>query len=66
MITPYQQKQLTKATENATSTRFCSNCNMTRNGQGGTWKIIQGGLRRRWKCEECTIVQKQKAARKDA
>lgn len=66
MIQNWESKLLTKATENATNTRFCSNCNMTRNAQGGTWKIIQGGLRRRWKCEECTIVQKQKATRKDA
>jgi hypothetical protein len=33
--------------------RYCSNCSLTKNSQGGYWKIIANGKNRRWLCSSC-------------
>jgi hypothetical protein len=49
------QKHVTRKAEEITGRQWCSHCQMTRPKEGGEWKILEGGKRRRWKCQSCVI-----------
>jgi molybdenum cofactor biosynthesis enzyme MoaA len=55
-------KKATQAVEKATGKLFCTNCNEMRLKQGGVWKIMQNGTRRRFKCAQCVENQKNRTA----
>lgn len=57
------QKHVTRKAEEITGRQWCSHCQMTRPKEGGEWKILEGGKRRRWKCQSCVTAQKERAAR---
>lgn len=42
--------------------RYCTNCNLTRNAEGGKWIVYANGLRRRWKCAGCVDSEKRREA----
>jgi hypothetical protein len=44
--------------------RFCSNCMTTKNTIGGSYKIINGGKGRRWRCVDCTKIVKERDERR--
>jgi hypothetical protein len=62
VITQRESKKITEAIASNLGQRFCTNCRLTRDAEGGLWTVYQGGLRRRWKCKECADnVQKRQA-----
>lgn len=56
------QKYVTKKTIEITGRQWCSHCQMTRPKDGGIWKTIDGGKRRRWKCLQCVEAHKKRMA----
>jgi hypothetical protein len=53
-------KAATKAAERVTGQLFCTNCASVRPKEGGIWKIMNGGTRRRFKCAQCVENQRQR------
>lgn len=52
-------KQATMAAAKVTGQMYCTNCASIRPKEGGIWKIMDNGRRRRFKCGQC--VENQKA-----
>jgi hypothetical protein len=40
-----------------TSMRFCTNCQQEKKVENGVFKILKGGLNRRWKCGSCVQME---------
>lgn len=56
------QKHVTKRVEELTGRIWCSNCQSTRPKEGGIWKILSDGKRRRFKCLQCQENHKRRTA----
>jgi hypothetical protein len=46
-------KNLEPATPSPSGTRYCSNCQLTKNAVGGFWKLYDNKTKRRWICKQC-------------
>ena len=46
-------RQITAAMHSLTGKRWCSHCQTSKKVEGGIWKSVANGTRRRWKCVEC-------------
>lgn len=56
------QRYMTKKITEITGTMWCSHCQHTRPKDGGTWKTLQDGKRRRWKCAQCVENHRKRMA----
>jgi hypothetical protein len=56
------QKYITTKSVEITGTMWCSHCQHSRPKEGGVWKTLTDGKRRRWKCATCTENQRQRMA----
>lgn len=50
------------AATSITGQRFCTNCRMNQNANGGIWKTSLNGRNRRWKCQLCVDKKRTIAA----
>lgn len=50
----------TKAAEKITGKRFCNNCRIYQQIDGGFWIASANGMRRRWKCAGCICRAKER------
>jgi hypothetical protein len=55
-------KAATQAAAKVTGQLYCTNCASLRPKEGGIWKIMQNGTRRRFKCAQCVENQKNRTA----
>jgi rubredoxin len=57
-------KKSIEATGQISEEMLCQNCKTKKKSNNGSWLVFDGGLRRKWKCKECTYnVQKPKATK---
>lgn len=59
-------KKATQAAATITGSRWCGQCQMNRTVEGGVWKSLNGGQRRRWMCSSCTQRQVERREEKRA
>jgi transposase-like protein len=55
-------RQITAAMHSITGKRWCSHCQLSKKVEGGTWKSVASGTRRRWKCVDCVERARQRRA----
>jgi hypothetical protein len=46
-------RNLEPAEPSPSGERYCSNCGLTKNAEGGYWKLFSSKLKRRWVCKQC-------------
>ena len=56
------QKKVTKRAAEITGQMFCTNCQLSRNKDGGLWRVTADGMRRRWTCGWCVNNYKNRTA----
>jgi hypothetical protein len=56
-------RKATQAAATITGSRWCGQCQMNRTVEGGVWKSLNGGQRRRWMCSSC--IQRQVERREE-